>query len=502
MILRYALLVLGLLMSFSLNAAIAQADDGKKAKALYFAAEDAYAAKKYDEALIGIEVVESLLGKSNALLQGLRVKALYGKGDLAGTKKALDAFFQMEASDALSREIAPYLLNVKKKIEERETKSKRDAEKSAAHKKAGFLDLTYGPTAGNSIIAPPDGGFVIVGYTPSKNPKIDNARVLRLDRRGGLLWDKSFESGGALSIAALPDGGFIVAGFTRSKGAGESDAWILRLDGHGQLLWDKTYGGEQRDAALSVATLPDNGFALAGYKYSKDSKSWDAWIFRLDRQGKLLWEKTFGGKGTEKANAIVAMPDGGFLIAGDDGTQKATNENGWQDVKKSDAWLLRLDGRGRLLSEQSFGGKEFDSAKSIAALPGGGFVVAGSTQTGVAGNTDAWVLRLDGQGKLLWEKSFGGKAYDTAESIVALPDGGFVVAGITNSEDPDNYDAYVLRLDRDGRLLWEDFLGGEGYGSANSLVALPDGKVAVAGKKGRQTWLYTLQPSKASVARQ
>ena len=125
-----------MLLVLSLNIGIANADDGKKAKALYFAAEQAYAEKKYDDALIGIKGVEALLGKSNALLQGLRVKALFGKGDYAGAKRALDTFFTLDASEQLSREIAPYLIKVEKAIEAR-----RIAREAAAAASIAFSTL-------------------------------------------------------------------------------------------------------------------------------------------------------------------------------------------------------------------------------------------------------------------------------------------------------------------------------------------------------------------------
>ncbi len=152
-----------------------------------------------------------------------------------------------------------------------------------------------------------------------------------------------------------------------------------------EVVWDKTFGGPKTDIAESIIALPDGGFAVAGYTWSDDPGGWDAWVLRLDRTGRMLWRKTFGGPKTYIAESIIALPDGGFAVAG------RTRSKGAGDL---DAWILRLDRTGRIFWDKTFGGPESDEASSIVALPDGGFAVAGYTESKGAGDEDAWVLRL------------------------------------------------------------------------------------------------------------
>ena len=204
-----------------------------------------------------------------------------------------------------------------------------------------------------------------------------------------LTWEKIF--GGSEwdwvdSIVALTNGGFVAASYTDSKGAGKLDAWILRLDKTGELLWEKTFGGPDNDTVASIAALADGGFVVAGWTEPKGTSDRDAWIFRLDRTGGLLWEKTFGGAEHENATSIVALPDGGFVVAGFTASKGAG---------ESDVWVLRLDKTGELLWEKTFGGPDKDVAASIIALTDGGFVVVGPTKSKGAGSWDVWIFRLD-----------------------------------------------------------------------------------------------------------
>ena len=111
--------------------------------------------------------------------------------------------------------------------------------------------------------------------------------MLRLGPDGRPLWDQAFGGPGedeASAVAALPDGGLAVAGYTASKGAGELDAWVLRLAADGRLLWDRTLGGEGRDRAQDAAALPDGDLAVAGSTASKGAGDLDGWVLRL-REG-------------------------------------------------------------------------------------------------------------------------------------------------------------------------------------------------------------------------
>ena len=204
-----------------------------------------------------------------------------------------------------------------------------------------------------------------------------------------VLWQKTCggaEDDGVVALTALPDGGLAAAGWTASKGAGSADAWVLRLDAAGNLVWDRTFGAAVEDTAAALIVLADGGLAVAGITESKGAGGLDVWVLRLDAAGNLLWDRTFGGADWDAAQALTALPDGGFALAG------------WTRSKGAgagDAWVLGLDATGGLVWERTFGGSGHDEALWVTALPDGGLAGAGWTTAKGAGGADAWVIRLE-----------------------------------------------------------------------------------------------------------
>jgi hypothetical protein len=167
--------------------------------------------------------------------------------------------------------------------------------------------------------------------------------------------------------------------------------WVLRLDEAGNVLWDHAYGGADEDLAYSIVVLADGGFAVAGHTDGGVvSSQWvaDMWVLRLDEAGNVLWDHTYGGG---MARSIVALADGGFAVAGH------TESKG---AGKRDMWVLRLDEAGNVLWDHTYGGANEDRGTSIVALANGGFAVAGHTESKGGGDRDMWVLRLDEAGNV------------------------------------------------------------------------------------------------------
>ena len=148
-----------------------------------------------------------------------------------------------------------------------------------------------------------------------------------------------------------------------------------------------------------------------------------------------MWERTFGGAGDDFSGSVVELADGGLVVAGSTDSKGAGGH---------DAWVLRLDGAGRILWERTFGGTGDDFSRSIVELADGGFVVAGSTDSKGAGDRDVWLLRLDGAGSLLWDRTFDSTGNDGAGPVVAVGDGGFAFASST--EAAGERDIWVVRL--------------------------------------------------------
>ena len=261
---------------------------------------------------------------------------------------------------------------------------------------------------------------------------------------GTALWDRTY--GGIASdvpeaIAVLPDGGFALAGSTQSKGAGFRDFWLVRTDSDGTLLWDRTYGGHSEDRGGRFAVLIDGGFALVGTTQSKGDGKGDAWLVRTDSEGAPLWDKTYGGPEYDFGFAVAVLPDGGFALLGATQSKGSGNE---------DCWLIRTDPWGTLLWDKIYGGSGWERCSLITVLPDGGLALSGFTSSKGAGATDAWLVRTDASGTLLWDQTYGGPAGDSASSVAVLPYGGFAFAGTTYSNGAGNTDVWLVRTDSEG----------------------------------------------------
>lgn len=232
--------------------------------------------------------------------------------------------------------------------------------------------------------------------------------------------------------------------------------------------WYRVLGGSGHDEGLSVQVTPDGGFIIAGL--TDRNGDMDAYVVKLDGGGKEVWERTFGGKGDDEALSIAVVRDGGYILAG---WTRSFGEGA------SDVYVVRMDEKGERLWERTFGGRGEDFATFVAETSDGGFLVVGVTESLGAGGYDAYVLKLDRGGNLLWERAYGGIYEDEALSACESPDGFYIVAGVTKSLDAG--DIYIFKLDGNGNKLWERNYGGDRYDDATSVIGTDDGGYIVAG---------------------
>ena len=316
---------------------------------------------------------------------------------------------------------------------------------------------TYGGSSDDytySIQQTSDGGYIVAGYTNSFGAGGTDVWVLKLDANGNVQWQKTYGGSSddyAYSIQQTSDGGYIVAGYTESFGAGYADVWVLKLDANGNVQWQKTYGGSGWDEAYSIQRTLDGGYIVAGWTDSFGAGGTDAWVLKLDANGNVQWQKTYGGSRDDYANSIQQTSDGGYIVAGWTYSFGA----GYADV-----WVLKLDANGNVQWQKTYGGTYDDYANSIQQTSDGGYIVAGVTKSFIAGNADVWVLKLDASGNVQWQKIYGYEPgdfipysrNDSANSIQQTSDGGYIVAGYTKSSGTGNADVWVLKLDSNGKI--------------------------------------------------
>jgi len=343
-------------------------------------------------------------------------------------------------------------------------------------------DKTYGGSGDDwawSLIQTTDGGYAVAGETSSKGAGDRDFWVIKLDNKGNMIWDRTYGGSNddrAYSLIQTTDGGYAVAGSTYSKGAGDADFWVIKLDNKGNMIWDRTYGGSDFDWAYSLIQTTDGGYAVAGNTYSKGAGGVDFWVIKLDYQGNMVWDKTFGGRSNDGAGSLslIQTTDGGYAIAGDTFSKGAGNV---------DFWVIKLDYQGNMFWDKTFGGRSYDWVRSLIQTTGGGYAVAGSTYSKGAGNVDFWVIKLDYQGNMFWDKTFGGRSNDggVSLSLIQTTGGGYAIAGLTSSKGAGEEDFWVIKLDNQGNKVWDRTYGGSDEDGAHSLIQTTDGGYAVAG---------------------
>ncbi len=295
--------------------------------------------------------------------------------------------------------------------------------------------------------------------------------------RAAITWEKTYGNGGddvAYSIQQTTDGGYVVIGLTFSFGAGEDDIYVIKLDELGNTLWGNTYGGFSYESGNSIQQISD-GYVVGGWTYSfgiGTPGNANAYIIKLDTNGNKIWEKTHGGNLGEYVFSIQQTTDGGFIAAGGTLSMGAGDQ---------DFYVLKLDANGDKLWEKAYGGINEDFARSIQQTNDGGYIVAGETNSFGAGSTDFYVIKLDQNGNKVWEKTFGGSNRDVAFSIQQTGEGGYIVTGGTLSFGAGSTDSYVIKLDATGNKIWEKTFGGISEDGTNSIQQTTDGGYIVAG---------------------
>jgi hypothetical protein len=311
----------------------------------------------------------------------------------------------------------------------------------------------------------------------------------------------------ANSIHQTIDGGYIIAGTAESvdgditENHGLSDYWLVKINSLGIIEWQKTYGGSNYDYAAKVLQTSEGGYIIAGSTESNDGDVsgnnglMDVWIVKISSSGVIEWQKTLGGSGNENANWIKQTNDGGYIIAGttDSTDGDITNNHGNHDV-----WIIKLSALGVIQWGKTYGGSNIDIGWCIEQTTDGGYILAGSTEStdgnvvGNHGNRDIWVVKLSDLGIIQWQKTLGGSSYDFANSVLQTNDGGYIIAGYTSSDDGDvsinygGFDYWIIKLSSEGNIQWEKTYGDSSNEFANRIIQTNDGGYVVVGKEGFQ----------------
>lgn len=283
-----------------------------------------------------------------------------------------------------------------------------------------------------------------------------------------ILWIKTF--GGdymeyAHSVQQTTDGGYIVAGCTSSYGSGNFDVWIVKTDESGNEEWNQTYGGLDNDVAYDVRQTTDEGFIIVGYSDSFGPGYHNVYLIKTDNQGNEEWHRTFGNY-DNRGNAVALTDDGGYIIAG------ATWLQGSNDY--FDVWLIKTDASGFEEWNKTYGGYEWDEAKSVQKTADGGYIVCGYS------NYNIYLLKTDTEGNKEWSHSYAGGSIDIGYSAQQTNDGGYIIIGYTYTADED-MQYWLIKTDEQGNEEWNKIYGGTEEDCPYDVIQTNDGGYIITG---------------------
>ena len=316
-----------------------------------------------------------------------------------------------------------------------------------------------------------DGGYIVLGDTFSFHTGPEDVWILKLSSTGSIEWQHTYGESDfdySHSIRQTSDGGFIVVGETSTRA---SDVWILKLSSTGNIEWQYIYGGSGFDYASSIQQTSDGGYIIAGTYYTSDIKEYEVWILKLDSNGYIEWQRTYGGWDGDHAYCIQQTNDGGYVVAGQTSSFIAEGFG---------IWVLKLSSIGSIEWQRTYGESSF--SYSIQQTNDGGFVILGYTNEFNGGyHDDIWVLKLAVNGDIEWQRTYGGGANDRAYCIRQTSDGGYVIVGETYSFGAGIVDVWILKLISNGDIEWQRTYGGTEWDYGHHIEQTIDGGYIVAG---------------------
>lgn len=314
--------------------------------------------------------------------------------------------------------------------------------------------------------------------------------IVKLSPAGIIQWQRSLGGSGGdyvYSVQQTADGGYIAAGSSNSTDGDvgfvqdhlfAETFWIVKLTANGNIEWQKSLGGMFSEA-MSIQQTTDGGYIVAG---EGSSSSGDALIVKLSPAGDKEWEKSLDDSNYDKAYSIQQTSDGGFVMAG---TKNLTSGTG-----AGDCWIVKLSSMGDIAWEKTYGGSSTDNAYAIRQTTDGGYIFAGSSSSsdgdvsGTPYNYGCWVVKVSDTGKIQWEKSLGNdQAFDLRQTV----DGGYIFTGgiessrFTPSSDIVSSDCWIVKISDSGNIEWEKTIGGTGSENPSAIQQTYDGGYVMAG---------------------
>lgn len=347
----------------------------------------------------------------------------------------------------------------------------------------------YGSSHGDqgyALINSSDGNFVIAGSYETDGPGTAIYLLTKVTPTGDTLWVKTYGLRSDTSetfynrhstlgmksygLVECADNGYLLTGAAFEVGYGKDDVYMVKTDSEGEVLWTKAYGGIFEDYGNSIAQTSDNGFIVGGATESFDVSIRDGYVLRLDEFGDTLWTLTIGGPSIDEIKSIIETEEGDFIATGSTFSSGAGN---------SDVSLVKLNSEGNIIWEKTYGGLDNEYGNEVIETSTG-YLIAGASVSFGYGEEDAYLIRVDFDGNLLWSKSYGDDSFDGFNSIIDAIGGGFIMVGYTQSFG-NLMDVLLIKTDDEGNLEWSRAYGGSGYEYGEGLLKTEDSGYLLVG---------------------
>ncbi len=329
-----------------------------------------------------------------------------------------------------------------------------------------------------AIIRTTDGGYVIAGYTTSFGAGGQDIYVVKLDRGGNIQWTRTVGQTNwdevGYDITQTYDNGYVIVGVATNISTGNSDGYVAKLGANGNLLWTKRVGGGGPDMFTGVIEDWNKNIVIGGATRSYGRGNWDMYLVKLDSAGNPIFTKTYGGGAGELGDGITLTPDGGYALLGVVNSCSAG---------AGDVYFIRTDSLGNIVATRSIGGGREDFGASIITMSDGKFAGVARTYSYGSGPVNAYVIRYNSNGNVLWKKVIGGTASEWGSGITESRDSNIIIVGRTSSFGQGDFDMYVVKLSRtDGSIIWTKTIGDVGTDVAYDVIEDPDGILVVVGR--------------------
>ena len=329
---------------------------------------------------------------------------------------------------------------------------------------------------GNFIQQTADSGFIVAGTTSSFGEGGSDIYLIKTTASGDSVWTKTYggiDNEYGFCVQQTADGGYIVSGVTPSFADVAGDFYLIKTNALGDTLWSRTYGGSGLEWGLYVQQTFDGGYILTGQTPAFGAGAWDLYLIKTDTTGNISWTKTYGGSSSEFGYAVQQTADSGYIISGEMSSYGAGS---------GDVYLIKTDVSGNTIWTKTYGGTDEEIGLSVKQTTDGGYIVAGYTYSFGLGNKEAYLIKTNASGTLVWSKTYGGVEWDDCNAVVQSSDGGYALVGTSRSFSAGgDYDMYLIKTDTLGNILWTKTYGGTDNEYGFSIANTFDGGYILSG---------------------